>query len=211
MVMIAIFFTSFVIGLAYCAAPGVINAEAIRRGLNHGFRSSLHFQLGGLAGDVLWAIITLSGIAMLRPSVETQLLMGIGGGLLMIWMACGILRKAWQTHAALAQPERDNDLLIGTLLTMANPFAILFWLSIGAGLMAEATYSPLVTVTTIICAFVVANLLWCLLLASVATYGRRIVRPNFFRWIDAGAGICIAICGVSLCWQTVASLMPFLT
>jgi threonine/homoserine/homoserine lactone efflux protein len=209
--MTVIFFASFFVGLAYCAAPGVINAEGIRRGLNHGFRSSLLFQMGALAGDVLWAIVTLSGVAMLRPSAETQLLIGIGGGLLMIWMAFGILRKAWHTHASLAQPARNDDLLIGTLLTLANPFAILFWLSIGSGLLAEASYSPLPTVAIVVSAFILANLLWSLLLASVATYGRQLIRPNFFRWIDAGAGVCIAICGVSLCWQTVANLAPFLT
>jgi threonine/homoserine/homoserine lactone efflux protein len=206
--MSIIFTASFVMGLAYCAAPGVINAEGIRRGLNHGFCSSILFQMGALAGNVLWAIVTLSGVAMLRPSTEAQLLIGIGGSLFMIGMACGILRKACcHTHTLPVPPNRNDDLLIGTLLTLANPFAILFWLSIGTGLLAEAPYSPLLAAAMIVGAFVLAKLLWSLLLASVTTFGRRLVRPALFRWIDAGAGICIAICGVSLCWRTVTSLV----
>jgi threonine/homoserine/homoserine lactone efflux protein len=205
--MTLIFCTAFIAGLAYCAAPGVINAEGIRRGLNHGFRSSMLFQTGALAGDAFWAIVALSGIAVMPSSGEVRFLLGTGGGLLMVWMAWGIVRASWKGYASLPQPKRDTDVFLGALLSITNPFAVLFWLGVGGGLvMTNTPVSPLLSVAVAVGAIVLANLLWIVALASVATYGRRLVCSSAFGWINAGAGVCMALCGVALCWQSVAAL-----
>lgn len=204
--MILIFCTAFIAGLAYCAAPGVINAEGIRRGLNHGFRSSMLFQMGALAGAVFWAIVALSGLAVMPSSVEVRFLLGTGGGLLMVWMAWGIVRGAWQEYASMAQPKRYNDLLLGALLSLTNPFAVLFWLGIGGGLLVgDVSISPLLSAAIAVGAIVLAKLLWSVALASAATYGRRLVCSSAFRWINVAVGVCMALGGIGLWWQTVSA------
>jgi chemosensory pili system protein ChpE len=60
-----IFLSAFMAGLSYSVAPGVINAEAIRRGLTQGFRASLLFQVGTLAGIMVWAAIALSSAVVM--------------------------------------------------------------------------------------------------------------------------------------------------
>jgi threonine/homoserine/homoserine lactone efflux protein len=74
-----IFLSAFVAGLAYCAAPGVINAEALRHALTRGFRAALLFQVGALAGDTLWAAVALSGVVVLRPCAGLHLILGVCG------------------------------------------------------------------------------------------------------------------------------------
>lgn len=44
------FLSTVGIGLAYCATPGAVNAEALRRGLARGFWPALLVQLGSLIG-----------------------------------------------------------------------------------------------------------------------------------------------------------------
>jgi threonine/homoserine/homoserine lactone efflux protein len=209
--MTLIFFSSLIASLAYCAAPGAINAEGIRRGLHHGFRSSLIFQVGALAGDMLWAIVALSGLAMLRPPVEVQLLLGTSGGLFMVWMAWGILSKACHNRTSSTMPNCEADLLCGVVIAFANPFALLFWLSIGGGLLAvDVSVSPLLAAGTIIGTFTLATLLWSLLMATLATYGRRMIQPAAIYWIDTAAGIMMALFGIGMCWQTMAILVSSL-
>jgi chemosensory pili system protein ChpE len=55
--MITLFLASFALGLAFCAPPGAITAEALRRGLARGFRPALLVELGSLIGDATWALI----------------------------------------------------------------------------------------------------------------------------------------------------------
>jgi chemosensory pili system protein ChpE len=203
-----IFLSAFVAGLAYCAAPGVINAEALRRALTRGFRASLLFQVGALVGDALWAPVALSGVVVLRPSAPLQLLLCVCGAMLLGWMAWGALRDSLRGHApAVLHPSRHDDLLLGTLLSLANPFAVVFWLSVGGGLLGVGALAPqLPTAATAVGAFILAALIWSVLLASLASYGRTLVTAFAFRWLNAGAGICMALFGVGLIWRTLASL-----
>jgi threonine/homoserine/homoserine lactone efflux protein len=167
------------------------------------------FQTGSMMSDLLWAIATLSGLAVLRPSLEVQLLLGASGGLLILGMGCDILRKAWCEQVSATLPKHETALLLGMLIGLANPFTFLFWLGIGGGLLAaDASVSPLVASTLIIGAFILANLLWSFLLAALAACGHKLIQPATIRWIDAGAGVCMALFGVALCWQTLTALTP---
>ena len=208
--MTLLFCSAFIAGLAYCAAPGVINAEGIRRGISHGFRASMVFQMGAFVGDVFWAVIALSGLTLLPTSKDAQFLLGMCGGLFMLWMAWGILSEARYGHRVRVMHKDKTGVLLGAMLSLANPFAVLFWLGIGGTLLsAHTSVAPLLTPAIIIAAFLLANLLWSLFLAALATWGRTYVCTTaFLRWINAGAGVCIALSGLYLCWQTLATLTP---
>jgi chemosensory pili system protein ChpE len=203
-----IFLSAFLAGLAYCAAPGVINAEAIRRALTHGFRAALLFQVGALAGDALWAAVALSGVVVIRPSAGLQLILGICGAFLLVWLAWGAMRDFLRGHVPMPlQPSRHDDLLLGALLSLANPFAGVFWLSIGGSLLpADALTPELPTVAIMVGAFILATMIWSVLLATVASNGRRWVRATTFRWLNAGASVCMALFGFGLFWQMLAAL-----
>jgi chemosensory pili system protein ChpE len=203
-----IFLSAFVAGLAYCAAPGVINAEALRRALTRGFRAALLFQLGALVGDAVWAAAALSGLVIIRPCAVLHGVLGIAGALLLGWMAWGALRDSLRGHApAVLHTSRHDDLLLGILLSLANPFAVVFWLSVGGGLLRVGALAPqLSTAVTAVGAFILATLIWSVLLASLASYGRTLVTAFAFRWLNAGAGVCMALFGVGLIWRTLAAL-----
>jgi len=186
----------------------VINAEAIRRALTYGFRAVLQFQVGALAGDALWAAVALSGVVVMRPSAGMQLILGGCGALLLIWMAWGALRDSLSEHPPKArQPSQHTDLRLGALLSLANPFAVVFWVSIGGGMLPAGTLvSQLPGTATMIGAFMLAMLLWSVLLATVASYGRTLIRASVFRWLNAGVSICMVVFGFELFWQTLAAL-----
>jgi chemosensory pili system protein ChpE len=53
--MDALFWTAFALGLAFCAPPGAVTAETLRRGIHRGFAGALFLELGSLVGDATWA------------------------------------------------------------------------------------------------------------------------------------------------------------
>jgi chemosensory pili system protein ChpE len=206
--MYLIFLSAFAAGLSYSIAPGVINAEAIRRGFTHGFRSSLLFQVGTLAGIIVWAAVTLSSVVVMRPSTGLSLLLGICGALFLIWMGWGAVRDSWRRPVLMAlEPSGRADLLSGALLSLANPFTGVFWLSIASSLLSgDALTAPLSAAVTIVSGFILATLIWSVLLATIVSYSRRLVRAAAFRWLNVAAGICMALFGFGLFWQTLAAL-----
>src|SRR5512134_3837873 len=60
-----LFVSSFFLAIAFCAPPGVVTAETVRRGAARGFFPALFVQLGSLVGDTTWAILALTGLAFI--------------------------------------------------------------------------------------------------------------------------------------------------
>jgi threonine/homoserine/homoserine lactone efflux protein len=203
-----VFLSAFVAGLAYGAVPGVINVEAIRRALTHGFGAAVRFQVGALAGDALWATAALCGVIIIRPCTMLHAILGVGGALLLGSLGFIALRDSLRGHTPAAlQPSRHNHFAIGALLSLGNPFAVVFWLSIGGSLLPAGALAPqLPMAVTAVGAFILATLIWSVLLATIASYGRTLVTSYAFRWLNAAASICIAFCGVGLLWRTLAAL-----
>ena len=52
MIQIAFIATAIGLGIAYAAAPGAVNTEAIRRGATHGAHSTFLVESGSLIGDL---------------------------------------------------------------------------------------------------------------------------------------------------------------
>ena len=53
------------LGIAYAAFPGVVNTECLRRGMTSGFGAAVLIQMGALIGDAGWAVVALTGAALL--------------------------------------------------------------------------------------------------------------------------------------------------
>lgn len=203
-------YSAFIVGLAYCAAPGVVNAEGVRRGLHHGFRTSFVFQMGSLATGTLWAIVMLSGLVILRAPDDVKIVLSSVGGLVLLWMAFDIFRKERRGGEA-ALPSGKNGLTVGALIAFASPFAPIFWLSVGGRLLSTKLTTPLVSAAIIVITFVVVQLIWSLLIAGLSAYGRRFVGGSVMHWINMGAGVMMALFALTIFWQNVSAIVPSLS
>src|SRR6478735_8560765 len=86
--------TGVTLGLAYSAVPGAVNTEALRRGLAGGFRPSWLIQTGALLGDLLWAVIGLTGAAVLIERDAIATLLGLVGAGFLFALARSAFRGA---------------------------------------------------------------------------------------------------------------------
>src|SRR5947209_14619410 len=98
-----LFVTAFGLGIAYNAAPGAVNTEALRRGLARGFRAALLVQLGALIGDATWAALALTGSAFLVQSRSLHLLLAAVGACFLLRLAWNALQEAWRGGLPRAQ------------------------------------------------------------------------------------------------------------
>src|SRR5512140_3011129 len=89
-----LFISSFILAIAFCAPPGVITAETIRRGAARGFFPALFVQFGSLVGDTTWAIIALTGLAFLVQNNAARIILSLIGILLMLKLAWDAIRDA---------------------------------------------------------------------------------------------------------------------
>lgn len=201
--------SAFGLGVAYNAAPGAVNTEALRRGLARGFRPALLVQLGALIGDATWAALALTGTAFLVQSRPLRLMLGIAGACFLLRLAWSALQEGWsgglpRAHGGVSR----GDFATGVVFSLANPFALAFWTGIGAGLAATgADGAPIARFATLFSGFVLGALLWCLCIPVVIGGGRRFVRPALFRWINALCGVGLGYFALTLFWHTIEDFL----
>lgn len=206
--MIQLFLSALGLGLAYCATPGAVNAESLRRGVARGFWPALLVQLGSLIGDVLWALLALTGTAFLVQSGSARLVLGIAGGCFLLRLAWSALRDAWiGAEPQAAETAARGDFLTGAFFSLTNPFAVAFWLGVGGGIIATTTAHPhLGTLALFMGSFTLGALLWCLASAALIAWGRRRLEHRFFRWLNAVCGLAIGYIGLKTLWRALAAL-----
>src|SRR5512138_1633002 len=90
----SLFISSFFLAIAFCAPPGVVTAETIRRGTAHGFFPALFVQFGSLVGDTTWAMIALTGLAFIVQNTTARLILSLVGIVLMLKLAWTAVQDA---------------------------------------------------------------------------------------------------------------------
>jgi chemosensory pili system protein ChpE len=197
----SLFISSFFLAIAFCAPPGVITAETVRRGAARGFIPALFVQFGSLVGDTTWAVIALTGLAFLVQNNTAKIILSVVGILLMLKLAWDAIQDAHQgkeLNTASSHTHR-GDFTNGAFLSLGNPMNIVFWTGLGTTVFASITGKPQpVDFAIFFAGFLGGAILWCFIMAALVAWGRKFVTPTFFRWVNFACGIALGFFAVQL-------------
>ncbi len=206
--MLATILTGAMIAISFSAPPGPVAMETVRRGLRGGFSPALNVQLGSMIGDFMWFMIALIGLGQLAQiSIVRGALAVAGVGLLLYLGACGIrdaFKAAKLEQGGAIDPKR-GAFRSGMAISIANPMAVGYWLSIGGTLVATGVAGQSASQTASFAfGFVGGTFLWALSMAIVVRFGKQILHPNLFRMINFGCGAALMIFGIMLATQMIS-------
>jgi threonine/homoserine/homoserine lactone efflux protein len=145
-----------VFGLALAAPPGPMNAIIAEESVVRGWRSGFTAGLGAASADAIFFVLAYLGVVAFVEQFPTLRAVMVGvGGLLMVYFAYGAGREALAgsslgaAAAGVEGPESaatETDGGVGStgfrkafVLALTNPYQILFWLTIGVGLLEPGT------------------------------------------------------------------------
>lgn len=180
-------------GLALAAPPGPMNAviaeESVLRGWVAGFKAGF----GALTADLCFFFLALVGAVTIidtRPRLRAAMV-GIGG-VLMLYFAYTAIRET--TFVTPDPPTEGKGFWKALVLALTNPYQIVFWLTVGVGLLrpgtidvfahapiARDTATGIVVITTgspaLLIGLFLGILVWIVAFpASLVYVGRRIDR-----------------------------------
>ena len=196
------------LGVAYAAVPGAVNTEAMRRGLAGGFRPAFLIQLGSLVGDVVWALLGLTGAVVLATYDAVAVGLGlVGAGFLFALARAALADALAGRHPAESSARRGGSFRVGLVFGLANPAGLAFWAGIGSGVVvgAEESAAP-ARLALFLAAFAVGVVIWGGGTAALVAWGRRFAGARLFRWINALCGAVLAWFGLRVLWSTVRRL-----
>jgi chemosensory pili system protein ChpE len=200
----SLFISSFLLAIAFCAPPGVVTAETVRRGAARGFLPALFVQFGSLVGDTTWAIIALTGLAFIVQNNIARIILSMIGILLMLKLAWDAIKDARHGKELDTGPSTSNrgDFANGAFLSLGNPMNIVFWTGLGTTVFASIAGKPEpVHFAVFFAGFLFGAILWCFIMAGLVAWGRKYLTPMFFRWINLSCGVALAFFALQLGWK----------
>ncbi|AZF53386.1 Chemotactic transduction protein chpE [Pseudomonas sp. R4-34-07] len=192
--MLTIFFYALVFGFVFCLSPGAVLAETLRRGLLYGFTPALLVQIGSLVGDAVWAVIGLTGIALLIQHDAVRVPLTVVCALYLAWLGIRSLMDAWQLPHVGGAPASSgkNALAVGAAISLANPKNIVYWGALGSALSGIVGTTPSHGQTLMFFAgFMLASVLSCFLTAALVNVLRKNASPTWQRISYGACGLVL--------------------
>jgi threonine/homoserine/homoserine lactone efflux protein len=89
-------------------------------------------------------------------------------------------------------PPRGHSYITGFLMAAFNPFGIIYWLTVGAGLAADAVNrSGSGAAPLLVIGVMVGILMWVSTLSVIAQVSRKFVTGSGMRWITGLSGVLL--------------------
>ena len=195
--MLRLLAEGMVVGVALAAPIGPINIEIIRRGLSGGFRHGWLVGLGAVSADTLYCLLIVTGLAPIADGVSLRAPLFLAGAVVLIYLGLVSVRAAYANRHRPQRPASGRrSYVTGFVMAAANPLGIVYWLSIGAALVASAVSRAGQGAAAILVAGVFTGIVcWATVLSGLTQAGRQYVSPRAMRWVTGVSGAVLILFG----------------
>jgi len=135
--MITFLLTVIIISLSGVLAPGPITAVTIAAGSRRPHAGAL-IALGHAVVELPLIFLIMAGIGKLLAHEQTRLVIGSVGGLFLLLMAAQMIRSLLRGDNSTKINMQKNPFLSGIILSIGNPYFLLWWATVGMALATRA-------------------------------------------------------------------------
>lgn len=178
------------VGVVLAAPIGPINVEIIRRGLLMNPRAGWLVGIGAVSADTIFATLIVSGVSRLSDDPQLRAPLFAAGAVMLGWLGYrGVVQAIHgETDIPVNSRSGSRSFATGFLMAALNPMGIIYWLSVGSALVAEAvTRTGKAGAPALVGGVFLGLLVWITGLSLALHFGRRFVTARALRWITGGS------------------------
>ncbi len=199
MSLLTICCTAFVVGLSGAMAPGPVLAAVVSETLKSGFKAGPLIVLGHAILEVLVVTAAVAGLGAWLARPLWQAALGMIGGIMLALMGVFTIITARAAATAVvnglssqqASSQWRGPVAAGFLLSLSNPYWLLWWVTIGLFYVSQAWERRLLGLSVFYFGHIGSDLAWYSLVAALVAAGRRSIPPSIYRW-------ALVLCGLAL-------------
>jgi len=194
---------TILVSLSGVMSPGPITAAAIAQGTRQSRAGALIAVGHGIVEFPLMIALALGlGVAAGVKWVESSLF--IAGGAILLFMAYGMARSAHRpTQAAI----KHGPLGTGIAFSAANPYFLVWWVTVGAALIARSLHFGLWAFAVFGVVHWCCDLGWYSALSAASSKGRKWLGPQFQRIVWTVCGIFLTVFGLTFLFNGIRKLI----
>jgi len=180
---LTLFSTSFVVAFSGAMMPGPLMTATLSESSRNGPWVGPKMIAGHALLEMALLTALLFGMAPLFKKEFFFILVAFIGGILMIWMAQSMFRSIpkLEINAPVDSGKRMNHYLAGILLSLANPYWIIWWATIGLGYVMNAQKFGIPGIFAFFTGHILGDLVWYTSLSVAIGKGKRFFTRAIYR------------------------------
>ncbi len=191
--LFAILFTSFVVAFSGAMMPGPLMTATISESAIRGPWVGPKMIAGHAMLEILLLVALFFGLEPLFKKELFFIIVSLVGGGIMIWMSYGMIRSIpeLEISAGTATSKRTNLYMAGILMSLANPYWIIWWATIGLGYVLISKVQGITGVIFFFVGHILGDLVWYSAISFAVGKGRQFFSNRTYK-------ILVGACAVFL-------------
>jgi len=202
--VLALFTTSFVVGFSGALMPGPVATVTIAESARQGFRVGPLITLGHALTEVVMVAALALGLSAVLQQPLIAGAIGLGGGLVLLWMGWGLVSSAWRGAISLRLAASGSGPVgrlglvpAGIVTSLVNPYWFLWWATVGASYVVFGLQFGWLGVAAVFVGHILADFSWNCLLSLAVASGRRFMSDRLYRGLLAVCGLFLIVLSVA--------------
>lgn len=190
----AVFFTSLVVAFSGAMMPGPLLTITISESTRRGPVAGALLIAGHSILELLLLIGLLLGLGPVLKNETFFIVLAFVGGLIMFWMAYGMFRSLPTlsvTSTGTTVLKRKNLLLTGAMMSVVNPYWIIWWATIGIGYIVLSQTLGFWGIALFYLGHITGDMIWYMAISTAVGKGKKLFTDRVYR-------VLIAVCGAFL-------------
>ncbi len=140
--MLALFFSAFVVAFSGAIMPGPVMTYTIEKALIKGRYAGFIIMIGHAVLEIALIISILLGFDIILKSHLAQIIIGLVGGTLLVYMGSNMIYTAVKNRLSIQTSSNrkfsNSTILSGFLLSASNPYFIFWWAVVGLSFLIQS-------------------------------------------------------------------------
>ena len=188
-----VFLTSIVVALSGALMPGPLLTVTIGESARRGIWSGPKLIAGHAILELLLLVALWAGLAPFLTNLSFFIVLAFVGGGVMLWMGIGMFKSigTLSLNTSSHSESKGNLILAGALMSLANPYWVIWWATIGIGYIVQAQKIGTSGLIAFYTGHILGDLAWYTLVSVAIGKGKKLINDRTYR-------ILIGLCAIFL-------------
>jgi threonine/homoserine/homoserine lactone efflux protein len=208
---LTIFATSFVIAFSGAMMPGPFMTMTIGESAKRGPWVGPKMIVGHAFLEFILLVAIFYGLAPLLKKDIFFIVIAILGGFIMIWMAQNMFRSLSSLELKTKDSNKKgaNLYLAGILMSLANPYWIIWWATIGLGYVLHSQKLGFAGIVFFFIGHILGDLVWYSTISITVGKGRKYFGIKTYRILVGTCAVFLVLFAVWLLYDGTIKLLQF--
>lgn len=204
--LVTLFITAFIMGFSGAMMPGPLLTVNINESYRRGISAGPLLIMGHGFLELLLVIgLTLGlGAVLVLPLVKGVI--ALVGGLVLLWMGWDMVKEAWQGAVSLelaagGEVKGMQPVLAGAVVSLSNPYWVLWWATIGVTYVTLALQKGILGLAVFLTGHVLSDFVWYTAVSLAVVSGRKLLSDKVYRGILITCGLFLLYLAIYFIWS----------